>query len=38
MYTYMRGYGDYREEGGEETTTETTNSETASGYQKQALK
>lgn len=38
MYTHMRGYGDYREEGGEETTTETTNSETASGYQKQALK
>lgn len=39
MYTYMRGYGDYREEGGEEeTTTETTNSETASGYQKTSVK
>lgn len=39
MYTYMRGYGDYREEGGEEeTTTETTNSETSSGYQKTSVK
>lgn len=39
MYTYMRGYGDYREEGGEEeTTTETTNSETASGYRKTDVK
>lgn len=39
MYTYMRGYGDYREEGGEEeNTTETTNSETASGYQKTSVK
>ena len=39
MYTYMRGYGDYREEGGEEeTTTETTNSETSSGYQKTNVK
>ncbi|PTE69859.1 hypothetical protein BUY46_01630 [Staphylococcus devriesei] len=39
MYTYMRGYGDYREDGGEETTTtETTNSETSSGYQKTSVK
>lgn len=39
MYTYMRGYGDYREEGGEEeTTTETTNSETSSGYRKTDVK
>lgn len=39
MYTYMRGYGDYREEGGEEeTTTETSNSETSSGYQKTSVK
>ena len=39
MYTYMRGYGDYREEGGEEeNTTETTNSETTSGYQKTSVK
>ena len=39
MYTYMRGYGDYREDGGEETTTtETTNSETSSGYQKTNVK
>lgn len=39
MYTYMRGYGDYREEGGEEeTTTETTSSETSSGYQKTSVK
>lgn len=39
IYTYMRGYGDYREEGGEEeTTTETTNSETSSGYQKTSVK
>lgn len=39
MYTYMRGYGDYREEGGEEeSTTETTNSETSSGYQKTSVK
>lgn len=39
MYTYMRGYGDYREEGGEEeTTTETTNSETSSGYKKTSVK
>lgn len=39
MYTYMRGYGDYREEGGEEeTTTETINSETSSGYQKTSVK
>ena len=39
MYTYMRGYGDYREEGGEEeTTTETINSETTSGYQKTSVK
>lgn len=39
MYTYMRGYGDYREEGGEEeSATETTNSETSSGYQKTSVK
>ncbi|MBN4933725.1 phage tail protein [Staphylococcus sp. EG-SA-6] len=39
MYTYMRGYGDYREEGGEEeTTTETSNSETSSGYRKTDVK
>ena len=39
MYTYMRGYGDYREEGGEEeNTTETTNSETSSGYKKTSVK
>lgn len=39
MYTYMRGYGDYRDEGGsEETTTETTNSETSSGYKKTSVK
>ena len=39
MYTYMRGYGDYREEGGEEeTTTETSNSETSSGYKKTDVK
>lgn len=39
MYTYMRGYGDYREEGGEEeSSTETTNSETSSGYQKTSVK
>ena len=39
MYTYMRGYGHYREEGGEEeTTTETTNSETSSGYRKTDVK
>lgn len=39
MYTYMRGYGDYREEGGEEeNTTETTNSETTSGYRKTSVK
>ncbi|MEB5792906.1 phage tail protein [Staphylococcus hominis] len=39
MYTYMIGYGDYREDGGEETTTtETTNSETSSGYQKTSVK
>ncbi|OFQ11073.1 hypothetical protein HMPREF2953_03760 [Staphylococcus sp. HMSC072E01] len=39
MYTYMRGYGDYREEDGEEeTTTETTNSETSSGYRKTDVK
>ncbi|MDS3908788.1 phage tail protein [Staphylococcus hominis] len=39
MYTYMRGYGDYREEGDEEeTTTETTNSETSSGYWKTDVK
>lgn len=39
MYTYMRGYGDYREEGSEEeTTTETTNSETSSGYRKTDVK
>ena len=38
MYTYMRGYGDYKEGGEEESTTETTNSETSSGYRKTDVK
>lgn len=42
MWTYMRGYGDYREEGGvddtEDKATSTSTSTTSSGYKKTSVK
>ncbi|MGY0756744.1 phage tail protein [Staphylococcus haemolyticus] len=40
MYTYMRGYGDYREDGDAESDdkTTTTTTESASGYKKTSVK